>query len=96
MTKDLLWRFFVRTGNSGPYELYRLPTGVMSLDAGDRFKHMERLTRDGAWLSDNNDNALASEWASGWFLFEEDEISEGDAVNLTDAWLRPGAVWPGR
>jgi len=60
-----------------------------------RFVAMQRLRKGFFWLDASDDNALANEWASGWFDFVSDKLTEAEANRIASAWMASD-TWPGR
>ncbi|MEI7441571.1 MAG: hypothetical protein WCK43_08095 [bacterium] len=88
------WEYFGRHGGSEDiFEIFRAPAGIA--DPVSRFKSMQRLHQDLVWRDASSDPALGNEWASGWFDFEDEKITEDDVARLTKAWSGPNK-WPGR
>jgi hypothetical protein len=88
------WEYFGRrNGRNEVIEIYRMPTDVD--DPMDRFAAKQRLRKGLFWLEDPEDTALSNEWATGWFDFDEDRLTEDQVASFIAEWVdRP--VWPGR
>jgi hypothetical protein len=88
------WEYYGRRGIDGEVcELYRMP--VAPEPASQRLATKQRLRKGLFWLEAGDDNALANDWASGWFDFDSDRLTEIQVLRLIDDWaLRD--TWPGR
>lgn len=87
------WEYYGRDGPNGIHELYRCPAS--SRTPSQRFATMQRLRKGLFWLDASDDPALNNEWASGWFSFEENRLTEEQAAALVLDWGSRDR-WPGR
>lgn len=88
------WEYFGRRNAQNEIvELYRMPAGIA--DPVERFAGQQRLRMGLFWLADPQDGALSNEWASGWFDFDDDRLSEQDAARIVADWATR-ETWPGR
>lgn len=89
-----VWEYYGRRGVDGTVcELYRMPAGLTQ--PSQRLATKQRLRKGLFWLDAGDDGALSNEWASGWFDFGTDRLTDIQVAALIEDWALRDA-WPGR
>lgn len=87
------WEYYGREGADGKYtELYRMPSHLNGIE---KFAAKQRLRKDLSWTEVPGDNGLSNDWATGWFDFEDNRLTEEQVKKIVDDWINRN-VWPGR
>lgn len=75
------WEYYGRDGASGYSALYRV-LATPRTEPFTSFAEMEQYMPDGTWKFAGDQLGLKNDWASGWFDFESNRLSESEAMQL--------------
>lgn len=88
------WEYYGRDGADGKVtELYRVPAGKAT--PLEKLAAKQRLRKGLFWMDAGDDPALGNDWATGWFDFEDNRLTEAEAAALVADW-GARSLWPGR